>query len=100
MRPQNSHNFMLLCTSWSNGAVERLGKEAFKVFRANLSELKMDMIEWPSLVSIVQSALNNSSCPQRGNIVPVTAFTGMEVKTPSSKFIKASRGPSATIKNA
>jgi len=94
------HHFTLPYTPWSNGAVERLGKEVLKVFRALVSELRMDLTEWTSLVPIVQSALNNSPSPQRGGVAPVTAFTGMKAQTPIATFMRASTGLPVTLTDA
>lgn len=45
--------FILLYIPWSNGAVERLGKEMLPVFRAVLSELRMHPSEWPDILPLV-----------------------------------------------
>jgi transposase InsO family protein len=60
----------------SNGAVERLGKELLCVARSVISELQLRPEEWPDILPLLQSALNNAPSPQRGNVSPVTAFTG------------------------
>jgi len=82
------HHFTLPYTPWSNGAVERLGKELLRVFRSVVSELQMDLKEWPDLMPLVQSALNNAPSPQRGNVAPITAFTGMEPSPPIATFLR------------
>ena len=48
------HHFTLPYTPWSNGAVERLGKELLRVFRSIVSELQMKFEEWPDLLPVVQ----------------------------------------------
>lgn len=86
------HHFTLPYTPWSNGGVERMGKEVLRLFRAILSELQMRQNEWPDLVQVVQSALNSSPSPQRKNIAPVTIFTGLDPKTPVNSFKRAETG--------
>lgn len=69
------HHFTLPYCLWSNGGIERLGKELFRTLRAVLSELQMRSNEWPDLLPIIQSALNKSPSPQRNNIALITAFS-------------------------
>ena len=69
------HHFTLPYTPWSNGSIERLGKELLRVFRSVISELRMRFEEWPDLVPLVQSAINNAPSPQRGGVAPITVFT-------------------------
>lgn len=82
------HHFSLPYTLWSNGAVERLGKELVRTFRAMLSELQMRVEEWPDLLPVVQSALNNSPSPQRANVEPIKAFLGMKPTPPFATFLR------------
>lgn len=69
------HHFKLPYKPWSTGAVELLCKELLRVFRAIVSELQIPLDEWPDPLRLVQSALNSSPSPQRGNVPPITAFT-------------------------
>lgn len=91
------HHFTLPYTPWSNCAVERLGKELLRVFRSVSSELQTRPDEWPDLLPLVQSALNNAPSPQRANVSPVTAFTGMEATPPIATFIRSSTARPVSI---
>ena len=91
------HHFTLPYSPWSNGAVERLGKELLRVFRAVLSELQMLPAEWPDLLPLVQSSLNQSPSPQRRNYAPVTAFTGLEPTPPISTFLRSSTADTVSV---
>ena len=91
------HHFMLPYCPWSNGDVARLGRELIRVLRATLSELQMDHDEWPDLIPMVQSVLNNSPSRQRGNVCPVTAFMGQEPSTPIKTFMHSSTIESVTL---
>lgn len=82
------HDFTLPYCPWSNGAIERLGKELLRVARAVLSELQQRPDAWPQLVPLFQSALNNAPSPQRNNVAPITAFTGRPSSTPISTFLR------------
>lgn len=68
------HHCTLAYCPWSDGAVERLGRELICVLRETLSELRMDNKEWTDLIPIVQLVLKNSPSPRRGNICPATSF--------------------------
>lgn len=94
------HHFTLPYCPWSNGAVERLGKELLRVFRAVLSELQMRHDEWPDLLPLVQSALNTAPSPQRGDVSPITAFTGLPPTPPISTFIRTATAKALTITEA
>lgn len=52
-------NFTLPYFPWSNGAVERLGRELLRITREILSELQLRPDAWPDLLLIFQSALDN-----------------------------------------
>lgn len=80
------HHFTLPYSPWSNGAVERLGREVLRMFRSIMSELELPVNEWTDIVPVVQSALNNAPSPQRGGLCPITIFTGLEPSPPVSTF--------------
>jgi hypothetical protein len=54
-----------------------------------MSELELRPEEWPDILPLLQSALNNAHSPQRGTISPVTAFTGMDSTPPISTFLRS-----------
>lgn len=91
------HHFTLPYSPWSNGGIERLGKELLHAFRSILSELQMRPEEWPDLLPLVQSALNNAPSPQRSDIAPIIAFTAMEATPPVSTFIISSIASPVTV---
>lgn len=84
------HHFTLPYTPWSNGGIERLGKEMLRVFRSVISEYQMRPVEWVDLLPMVQHALNNAPSPQRRNTAPVTAFAGLDPSPPISTFYRSS----------
>jgi Integrase zinc binding domain len=53
------HHFTTENCPWSNGTIESAYKQVIRAFRAVLSELKMYADEWPEVVNMVQSVLNN-----------------------------------------
>ena len=94
------HHFTLPHAPWSNGQVERLGKEILRTLRVMVSELRLNFSEWPDLVPLVQSALNNSPSPQRANKAPITIFMGREPSPPVATFIRHETGRPVTISEA
>lgn len=82
------HHFTLPYTPWSNGSIERLGKELLRVFRSVITELQLKFDEWPDLLPVVQSALNNAPSPIRGNIAPITELLGLAPTPPVSTFMR------------
>lgn len=62
----------------SNGAIERLGRELLCMARLVLYELRPRFKEWPDILSLIQSALNNYPLTQRGNQTPITCFHGSD----------------------
>jgi len=94
------HHFTLPYTPWSNGAVERLGKELLRVFRAVASEIQLRFEEWPDLLPLVQSALNNAPSPQRKNIAPITAFMGRAPTPPISTFLRTASVDAISVDEA
>lgn len=94
------HHFTLPYCPWSNGPVKRLGRELLLVLRETLSELQMDNNEWPDLIPIVQSVLDNSPSPQRGNVFPCTAFQGHEPTPPVCTFLRTGTTTPVTVSEA
>lgn len=86
---QTPHHFTLPYCPCSNGAVEHLGREVLRVGRALFSRLKLRPDQWPGLVPLFQSVINQSPSLQRGNIALVTAFTGLSPTTSISNFLSS-----------
>jgi hypothetical protein len=59
------HHFTTVNCPWSNGTIESACKQVIRAFRAVLSELKMYADEWPEVINMVQSVLNNSLTTRR-----------------------------------
>lgn len=69
------HSILSYCT-WSNGAVERLGKITIGTARSVFLELLMRLNKWPKILPLPHSAPNNTPSTSHGNVSPVTAFSG------------------------
>jgi Integrase core domain len=65
------HHFTTANCPRSNGTIESACKQVIRAFRAVLSELKMYADEWPEVVNMVQSVLNNSSSTRLNKKTPM-----------------------------
>lgn len=92
-----SHHFTLPNCPWSNGSVERLGKELLHIFRAAVSELQIRIYEWTDLFPLYESAPNNAPLPQGRNVSPVTYFTCLDHATSISVFMQSTNATTITI---
>lgn len=96
--PTNSlrapNHFTLPISPWRNGEIEHLGKEVLRVFLSTLSKIQMKPEEWPDLVSLVQSTLNNSPSSQLQNLAPIKIFMAVEHCSPQYVFKQYSSGKS------
>ena len=76
------HHFTNPYHPQSNGTVESMCKEVLRAVRALISEFRLKIVEWPSVIRMVQSILNHSIRPSLGNRAPVTEFTGLPADNP------------------
>jgi hypothetical protein len=82
------HHFATANCPWSNGTIESACKQVIRAFRAVLSELKMYADEWPEVVNMVQSVLNNSTSTRLNKRTPIQVFTGHAKTTPLALMLK------------
>jgi RNase H-like domain found in reverse transcriptase/Reverse transcriptase (RNA-dependent DNA polymerase)/Integrase zinc binding domain/Integrase core domain len=93
---RTQHHFTTAYSPWANGTVERACKEVLRATRALLSEFRLRPNQWPEVSRIVQSILNNSKSSHRGNIAPITAFTGREPDSPLRSLVFSDAGKTVT----
>jgi RNase H-like domain found in reverse transcriptase/Reverse transcriptase (RNA-dependent DNA polymerase)/Integrase core domain/Integrase zinc binding domain len=84
---RSQHHFTTAYSPWANGTIERACREVLRAVRALLSEFRLSVSQWPTVVRIVQSVLNNSPSQHRGNIAPLTAFTGRSPDSPLQNLV-------------
>jgi hypothetical protein len=85
---RTQHHFTTAYSPWANGTVERACREVLRAVRALLYEFRLLPVDWPSVIRIVQSALNNAPSPQRGDVAPLTAFTGRLDESPLRSILE------------
>ncbi|KAJ8524224.1 hypothetical protein ON010_g16894 [Phytophthora cinnamomi] len=79
------HHFVTAYCPWLNGSVEVVNRLVLKAMKALLSELKLRIMDWPSLLPVVQYSLNTMPSDRLGMVTPLTAFTGL----PGSSQLRA-----------
>ena len=75
-RMGGKHHFTLPYTPWSNGTVERVNKEIRKLIRVWISEFRIELKEWTSLVPLMIHVLNFSPSPRLQHFPPALVFGG------------------------
>jgi IS30 family transposase len=68
-------HFSLPYTPWSNGTVEVVNRELMRCLKALRLEFKLPLKSWPSLLPMVQSALNNTILSRLGNSSSTEVFS-------------------------
>lgn len=83
----SSHYFTLAYCPWLNGAVEVACREQLRSTRALLSEFQLDQSCLPSVLPIIQSALNSTVLELLGNRSLLTVLTGLPQDSPFKSII-------------
>lgn len=81
------HHFTTAYSPWENGSVETICNHTLKGLKALRLEFKLPHKSWPSLVPLVQSALNSATVKRLGNRAAMTAFTGLPPSNPLRSII-------------
>jgi hypothetical protein len=74
--------------AWSNGTIETTCKHVHRAFRSMLSGLEMYADDWPEVVNLVQTVLNNSLSTRLNSRTPMQVFTGHAETTPLALMLK------------
>lgn len=90
---KSSHHFTTAYCPWTNGSVEVFCRELLRALRALLSEFQLPSSSWPSMVPIIQSALNNAPSRRLGGRCALTAFTGFPQSTAFISIGNLQRSP-------
>lgn len=81
-RINKPHHFTMPYTTWSNGGVERFGKELITVMWPMNGEPRWDFREWADLIRLAQIVINSLPSMERLSIWALTAFTGIHARPP------------------
>ncbi|POM62293.1 hypothetical protein PHPALM_28568 [Phytophthora palmivora] len=78
------HHFVTAYCPWANVTVAVVNKLYSKFLIALLSERKLLLAKWESVLSVVATALNHQPADRIGNRAPVAAFTVLPTPMPFS----------------
>jgi transposase InsO family protein len=84
---RSQHHFTTAYLPWANGSIERACREVLRAVRALLSEFRLPLSHCSKLSRLVQSILNNSPSPQRGDLSLITTFTGRPPDSPLQSLV-------------
>lgn len=76
------HHFTTPYAPWANGVVERANKELHEVMTMLLTEALLPTTQWPRMLSVVQSVINNSPTDVLGGRAPIEVFCGLKRQSP------------------
>ena len=88
---ESRHHFTTAYTPWANGTVERVCREVIRTTRALWSEWRLSPKDWPSVIEIIQSILNDAPLKRLGKSLlgngqqyrsPLEVFTGQPATRP------------------
>jgi transposase InsO family protein len=103
-RLATKHHFTLPYTPWSNGTIEVVNRELRKLLRTWISEFRIPLKDWPSLIPLMVHVLNFSVSPRLG-FPPALVFGGFTTQhnldfifSSTNKFLN-SRANFETISN-
>ncbi|KAH9140433.1 hypothetical protein AeRB84_015334, partial [Aphanomyces euteiches] len=91
------HHFVTPHCPWANGTVEVVNRLIVRTLKALCSEMRLKATEWPSLLPLVQSALNQQPADRLGGEAPVKAFTGLGATPPLTGIVRADEADPKTI---
>jgi hypothetical protein len=73
-----------ICTpyaKWAHGVAEHNNKEVLKILRPLCRQLDVEVNKWPSVIKLVQSAMNRQRRQARGGMSPIELTTGIKPVT-------------------
>ena len=76
------HRFTATYAPWSNGQVERVNREIREILTTLRLETRLTEDQWPNLLPVVTSVLNNTPTAVLNGIAPRTAFLGLPATSP------------------
>lgn len=77
------HHFTVAYSPWTNGTVESVNRNVLAACRALTTELKLGPPDWPSVLGLVENALNEAPLPRLGSAngvyrSPLKVMTGID----------------------
>lgn len=76
-----AHHPTVAYAPWTNGTVERLNRDILSAMRALLAELKLAPQNWPTVIALIPTILNEAPLPRLGKSADGATLTPLEVMT-------------------
>ena len=76
-----------ICTpyaKWAHGVAERKNSTAVGIMRTLCRQVGLIDTQWPSIIKLVQGAMNRKRRKSRGNMCPMQLTTGIQPRTAAS----------------
>jgi hypothetical protein len=86
------HHFVTAYCPWANGTVEVVNRMLLRVLKSMLSERKLKTNQWPTVLPMVQAALDLHPYSRLNGVAPVTAFAALTAKTPVQMYYATQAG--------
>ena len=86
------HHFVTAYCPWANGTVEVVNRMLLRVLKSMLSERKLKTNQWPTMLPMVQAALDLHPSSRLNGVAPVTAFAALTAKTPVQMYYATQAG--------
>ena len=81
-RYEMRQHFTLAYCPWSNGAIEVVNRIILRIFKALLSEMRLQPNQWKVVLPVVQSAILHTPSDRILDVAPVTAFLQLPASNP------------------
>jgi len=75
------HRFTVAYSPWANGTVENVNKHVLAACRALATELRLAPQDWPDVIGLIQTVLNEAPLPRLGKREDGTLRCPLEVMT-------------------
>ena len=81
-----SHEFTLVYSPWSNGAIEIVNKTILRALRSIILENNLNTHDWPYLLPIVQGVINGTISERLAGHCPREVFMGLKSMDPLEPY--------------
>jgi len=87
------HHFTAVYAPWSNGQVERVNLSIRETLSAIMLDNGIPQSDWPYVLPVVQSVINNAPSAPLGGLSPVTAHMGIPPSSPLNVIFASDKEP-------
>ncbi|ETV78978.1 hypothetical protein H257_07762 [Aphanomyces astaci] len=91
------HHFVTPHCPWANRTVEVVNRIVIRTLKTLCSEMRLQPGDWPGVLPLVQSALNQQPVDRLDGVEPTTAFTGLPATPPLTGLVHPDEPREVTI---